>query len=147
MHILVMHCCRWTVAGELCFSEAIQSIHTNTRQYKHYKQYMQYMQYILIPTNTCNTYNTCDTNNTYQYKPIHTIQVNTSMFSILAQYIRICVNTYWFMHKTYQYKNTSQYRKSRQNCDKLVLCLYWDSNTILKFQYRQYRHARPVMLW
>ena len=50
------------------------------------------------------------------------------------------------MHNTYQYKNTNQYGKSRLNTNKNVLCLYWGSNTNLKFQYRQYRHEVPVML-
>ena len=117
----------------------------NTRQYMRYIQYMLYKQYIPIQYNTCITYNTYNIYNTYQYKPIHAIQVNTIFSSILVQYIQIHTNTIEYMHYTYQYKNTNKYGKLRFNTNKRVLCLYWSPNTILKFQYRQYRHEVPVM--
>ena len=117
----------------------------NTRQYMRYIQYMLYKQYIPIQYNTCITYNTYNIYNTYQYKPIHAIQVNTIFSSILVQYIQIHTNTIEYMHYTYQYKNTNKYGKLRFNTNKRVLCLYWNPNTILKFQYRQYRHEVPVM--
>ena len=117
----------------------------NTRQYMRYIQYMLYKQYIPIQYNTCITYNTYNIYNTYQYKSIHAIQVNTIFSSILVQYIQIHTNTIEYMHYTYQYKNTNKYGKLRFNTNKRVLCLYWNPNTILKFQYRQYRHEVPVM--